>query len=100
MTGGSLPNTTAAACQDATFRQLKTCYDCSYNLNPSNFIPLLVQSLQARVDAFAAECNKAGFPVRSVALDGKSGAALSRYEGSAKVVVVIGVAAVAGFFSL
>ena len=59
-----------------------------------------MQTLQAAVDAFAAECNKQGFPVKSVALTGKSGAALSRYEGTTKVVVAIGVAAVAGFFAL
>lgn len=62
----------------------------------------MVQSVQSAVDQFAGECNKLGFSVKSVNLagSGKSGAALSRYDGSAKVAGAVGVVAMAGFLAL
>ena len=64
----------------------------------------MVQSVQSAVDNFAAECNKLGFSVKSVNLAGSgkssSGAALSRYDGSAKIAGAVGVVAVAGLLAL
>jgi len=58
-----------------------------------------VRTVQQALDQFAAECNKLGFSVQPTTLNpntSKTGAALSSYEGSAKVAGAVRVAAVAG----
>jgi len=98
---------TAAACTSTNLQNIKSCFECGYNLAPSAFPPSAVQAVQDAIDGFAAECNKRGFPVQCITLTGATGkctngksAALSRYEGTSKVVGAVGVAAVAGFLAL
>ena len=58
--------------------------------------------MQSTVDQLAGDCNKAGFSVKSVTLagSGKTGAALSRYDGLVKIAGAVGVIAVAGLLAL
>lgn len=99
--GDTTTAATAAVCSTTYFQNIKSCWDCGYNLAPTAYSPSTVQGIQKVLDQYAADCNKLGFSVKSVALNGSGkSAAFSRYEGSAKVAGAVGLVAVAGFLAL
>jgi len=97
LSGGNT-TATAALCSNSTLQGLKSCFQCAHQFAPESF-PL--QQAQDALNQFVAECNKAGFSVQSVTLNGSGkGAAPSTYQASVKVAGAVGVVAAAGLLAL
>jgi len=107
--------TALASCSDTILQSIKSCVECGYNILPTAFPQEEVRKLQDTINEFGTFCNKLGFSVQPITFNttptpttptptptptSQTGAALSRYEGSARVAGAVGVAAVAGILAL
>jgi len=121
--GDAATGAIVATCSDNILQSVKSCVECGYNNLPTTEVSQEdVRKLQDTINNFAAECNKLGLSVQPIAFNtaaaptaptaaptaptatptatGKTGAALLRYEGGARVAGAVGVAVVAGFLAL